>query len=116
MTEFLTRDILEGLREAEMRSLRRGSRLCVHSDGTILRVLRRWEGGFALDAAETHGLRGFVDLFDGPRYLARVLVVASEIDSDELICEIKSETVASDRAPLDFERDADAPVAYLTHG
>jgi hypothetical protein len=31
----------------------------------------------------------------------------------ELICTMKRSTIALDRAPLDYDRDENAPVAYL---
>jgi len=76
-------------------------------------VLRRWRGGFALDAAQVAQLRGLVELHDGSRHVATCLIVASGVEAGELICTAKRETAVRDRAPLDFVRDEAAPAGYL---
>lgn len=111
--EFLPKDILAALTAAQRRTGGKRTRLCVQSDGQIWPVLRRWRGGFALDASRIDHLRGHVDLFEGGRHIATALIVASEIEAGELICTIKRETPVSDRAPLDFVRPDGAPAGYL---
>lgn len=111
--EFLPKDLLVGLQEARNREARKNSRLRVHAGGEVWRVLRRWRGGLALDAAQVTHLRGLVDLFDGSRHLSTCLIVASDVDKGELICTVKRETAVTDRAALDFARDENAPVGFL---
>lgn len=113
MIEDLPQDIRAGLAEAHRRSQKRSARLRVQAGADLWRVLRQWEGGFALDAAQVSHLRGLVDLYDGSRHLMQCLIVASAVEDGELICLVKSATPATDRAPLDFVRDAAAPVGYL---
>ena len=113
MIEDLPKHIRAGLAEARRRSQKRESRLRVHAGADIWRVLRRWPGGFALDAAQVSHLRGLVDLYDGSRHLMQCLIVASAVEEGELICLVKSATPVTDHAPLDFERDESAPVGYL---
>jgi hypothetical protein len=77
-------------------------------------VLRFWDGGFALDAGLTPHLRGLVDVYDGARHVFQCLIIASTEDNGDLVCEFKRSTAVSDRAALDYWRDENAPVAYLT--
>lgn len=111
--EFLPKDIIAGLHEATRREARHRSRLKVHAGGAVWPVLRRWRGGFALDAAQVTTLRGLVDLYEGARHVATALIVASDVEGGELICLTKRETKVADRPALDFVRDENAPVGYL---
>ncbi|RLL72210.1 hypothetical protein [Paenirhodobacter hankyongi] len=110
--EILPKELLAGLRAATQGGRRR-SRLRIQAGAESWPVLRRWRGGFALDAAQIHTLRGLVDLYEGSRHLATCLIVASEIEGDELICTVKRETAVTDRPPLDFVRDEGAPAGRL---
>lgn len=111
--EFLPKDLLVDLRAAELKAARRRSRLRIHTGEHVLPVLRRWKEGFALDASQIRQLRGHVELYEGARQLSILLIVASEIEGDELICTVKRETAVTEHAALDFVRDETAPRALL---
>lgn len=113
MSEFLPKEVREGLEMARKRALKRKSRLRVHTDDDVFPVLRYWDTGFSLDAENAPHLRGLVDLYDGARHLYQCLVVASDETMGEMIYDFKRSTPAKDKAPLDFVRDVDAPVALL---
>lgn len=113
MSEFLPKEVREGLEEARKRDMRRKSRLRVLAGEEIYPVLRFWDEGFALDADQVQHLRGLVDIFDGVRHLYQCLIVASDVEAGELICVMKRSTAALDKAPLDFARDENAPIALL---
>ena len=113
--EFLPKDIVAALRAAYRPEGGRKSRLRIHTGDKVLPVLRRWRGGFALDAARVSQLRGHVEIYEGGRHIASALIVASDIDGDELICTVKRETPVADRAPLDFVRDEGAPVGLIEY-
>jgi hypothetical protein len=114
MFEFLSKEVREGLEAARKAALKKKSRLRVEVGNTIYPVLRFWNAGFALDAEFSPSkLRGLVDVYDGSRHIFQCLIVASTIEDGELVCEFKRATAVSDRAPLDFWRDENAPVAYL---
>ena len=113
MSDFLPKEVRAGLEEARRRDLARRSRLRVMAGDDVYPILRRWDDGFSLDADQVAHLRGLVDIFDGSRHLSQCLIVASGIEGGELICTMKRDTAATDRAPLDFERDDAAPVALL---
>jgi hypothetical protein len=66
-----------------------------------------------VDLQDAPQLRGLVDLYDGSRHLYQCLIVASEEEGDEMRYEFKRNTPAVDSAPLDFERDANKPVALI---
>lgn len=111
--EFLPPEVRQGLEAARRRDLRARSRLRVHVDDAVYPVLRSWPGGFALEAEHAPHLRGLVDLYDGTRHLMQCLIVASSVEGGEVICDFKRATPITDRAALDYLRDANAPVAYL---
>ncbi len=114
MLEFLPNEVREGLEAARKKDLRRKSRLRVQVGDAVFPVLRFWDNGFALDADLSPGkLRGLVDVYDGSRHVFQCLIVASEIDRGELVCDFKRATAVADRAALDFWRDENAPVGYL---
>lgn len=113
MSEYLPREVREGLEVARKDRLKRSSRLRVRVDGHIFQVLRSWKDGFALDADDSPHLRGLVDLYQGDRHVSQCLIVASAEEAGEMRYEFKRRTLASDRRPLDFARDEQAPVALL---
>ncbi|WP_010140795.1 hypothetical protein [Oceanicola sp. S124] len=113
MTTFLPKDLEEGLQQARKYRARKASRLRVEADGQSFPVLNRWENGFSVDADVVPRLRGHVELFEGSRFLATCLIIASEELGGEMRYEFKRATPARDSAPLDFQKDADAPVALL---
>lgn len=112
--EILPKELLAALRDGEAAGKRRRSRLRVVAGEHSYVVLRRWKGGFALDAAGVAQLRGLVELHEGGRHMATCLIVASAIEAGELICTAKRETAVRDRAALDFVRDEAAPMAFLS--
>lgn len=114
MSEFLPKEVREGLEAARKQALREKSRLRVMIGDSVFPVLRFWESGFALDAEDAPNLRGLVDLYDGAIHLYQCLIVASEDTGNEMIYEFKRNTAAVDKAPLDYVRADDAPVALLT--
>ncbi len=113
MVEFLPKDVQEGLDRARKAALRKSSRLRLHVGDDIHRVLRVWEGGFAVEAEHAPQLRGLVDLYEGSQHLARCLIVASHEEPGEVHFEMKRMTDVSGEQPVDFERDENAPVALL---
>ncbi|MHC0051889.1 hypothetical protein [Actibacterium sp. D379-3] len=113
MSEFLPKEVREGLEMARKASLRKKNRLRVRAGEDSYPVLRFWSGGFSLDADTAPHLRGLVDVFDGGRHLYQALIVASSEEAGELIFEFKRNTAAVDKAPLDFYRAPDAPIALL---
>ncbi len=114
MSEFLPKEVREGLEMARKRDLLKKSRLRVHIGDAVFPVLRLWENGFTLDAEEAPSLRGLVDLYDGARHLYQCLIVASQEEGGQMIYEFKRNTAVADRPALDYVRREDAPVALLT--
>lgn len=113
MSEFLPEAVRKGLEDARKAALRRSSRLCVHDGDDVYRVLRLWDGGFAMDAEDAPQLRGHVEIYDGARHLYQCLVITSREEDGERIYEFKWHTPVSDRPALDFELEGDAPVALI---
>jgi len=113
MTTYLSKEVREGLKAAQLASLKKSSRLRVLVDDDFYPVLRMWQDGFAVEAETTPALRGLVDLYDSGRHLYQCLIIASEAEAGEMCYEFKRKTAASDTPPLDFYRDPEAPVALL---
>jgi len=113
MTDYLTKELREGLAQARKLAAKKNARLRVQVDGEVYPVLRVWKNGFALDAEDAPHMRGLVDLYDGSRHTAQCLVIASEEESGEMRYEYKRSTAAHDTAPLDFAREDDAPIALI---
>lgn len=116
MSTFLPKNVEDELRAAAVANQRRKSRMRVETNGDSYKVLRLWPGGFAVAAQDAPKLRGLVDIYDSGRHMTQALIVASEDEGDEIRYEFKRNTLASDRAPLDFARPVDAPIALLPDG
>ncbi|MDD9921825.1 MAG: hypothetical protein OXQ92_06040 [Boseongicola sp.] len=114
MSEFLPKDVRDGLELARKRNIKKKSRLRVHVGDHAFTILRYWDDGFALDVDDAPHLRGLVDVYDGSRHISQCLIVASEEEAGEMVYEFKRETTATDKAPLDYVKDEKAPIALLT--
>lgn len=113
MSEYLPKEVREGLEIARKQTLKKKSRLRVKVGDHDFTILRYWDDGFALDVDDAPRIRGLVDVYDGARHVSQCLIVASEEDAGEMVYEFKRETMAHDRVPLDYEVDANAPVALI---
>ena len=105
MFEFLPEDVLKGLHAAQARDKRKGSRLSVHVGDEVYPILRLWETGFAVDAERIPPLRGFVDIYDGPRHISQALIIAVEDENGEMRYEFKRETTITDTPVRDYAID-----------
>ncbi len=114
MSEFLPKEVREGLEMARKHAMLKKSRLRVRIGDDAYPVLKLWETGFTLDADTAPALRGLVDLFDGSRHLYQCLIIASQQESGQMIYEFKRNTAVADRPAVDYVRDENAPVALLT--
>lgn len=113
MSDYLPEAVRKGLEDARLAMMRRSGRLCVHDGDRVHRVLRLWDGGFALAAKDAPFLRGHVDLYDGSLHLYKCLVLHSHDAADERVYEFKWSTAVADRAAADFVRSEDAPRALI---
>ena len=113
MLEFFSKELREGFEMARKRQDARRSRLRIQIGTEVFPILHFWHDGLAMDADHAMHLRGLVDVYDGARHLAQCLIVASTVENGQLICEFKRSTPVTDRPPLDFWRDENAPVGYL---
>lgn len=113
MSDYLPKEVRDGLEAARKLKLRKKSRMRVQAGDRTFTILRSWGDGFALDSEDASRLRGHVDLYDGAKHLSRCLIVASTEEDGETIYEYKRATPIAERAALDYSRDEDAPVALL---
>lgn len=113
MDSQLPQHVQDGLDAARKAALRRASKLRICAGDAQIPVLRSWDKGFAVEAAQALALRGRVDLYHGARLLSQCLIIASEQEGGEIRFEYKQMTDATETQPLDFHRSPDAPVALL---
>ncbi len=113
MTGYLPKEVQEGLEIARKRDLKKRARLRVRVGDKTYPILRTLDKGFVLDRENADHLRGLVDVYDGARHLYQALIVASRDEGDEMAFEFKRATLASDKAPIDYDRPDNAPVALL---
>ena len=113
MTTFLPKEVVKSLESARKQSLRKQSRLRIRVGSEILTILKYWGHGFSVDIDDAPQLRGLVDLYDGSKHLYQCLIVASEEEAGEMRYEIKRNTRAEDKVPLDFEQASAAPIALI---
>lgn len=113
MLEFLPEDIRKGLEAAQARAARKGSRLCVHVNDAVYPIQTLWDGGFSVDSRRVPKLRGFVDIYDGPRHISRALIIAASTDARVMTYEFKRETQVTERPIRDYAEDRQGPTGYL---
>ncbi len=111
--DVLPKELRDEILAAQAKKARKAAKIRVAVGDSMLPVLEFREGGFALDIEDAPKLRGLVDLYAGPNHLYQCLIVASEEDGPLMRYEFKRATPATDKAPLDYARDPDAPVALL---
>ncbi len=113
MTTFLPPEVQAGLDDARKLAQKKSNRLHICADGKTYQVLYAWEDGFALNAATTENLRGRIELYDGVNLLSQCLIVAAELDGDDMRFEYKRMTEVTSTQPLDFYKAPNAPVALI---
>lgn len=108
MSDHLSESLRAEMRAAHLKNRRkRRHRLTIHVGEEAYPILRMFESGFEVERERTPHLRGLVDIFDGPRHLTQALIVATGEDDGVMRYEFKRNTMAADRAPLDFERQSE---------
>ena len=113
MSVYVSKEVAEGLEQARRAKLAKKSRLRVQIGDQVYPIVRFSEKSFSIDAENAPHMRGLVDIFDGGRHLYQALIIATSFDGQAMVYEFKRNTVAADKAPLDFERDETAPIALL---
>lgn len=113
MIDHLPADLASAIARAGKARQRRTSRLMLHVGERSYRILRHWDGGFAIDATDLGPLRGRAEITDGARASWTCLIVASRIEGAELICDFKRMTAARSMPPADYARPETGIAGYL---
>jgi hypothetical protein len=113
MSDFPPQSVREELAAAQKLARRRRATRVVHVGDEVYPILEMSERGFSVDAEDAPHLRGFIDIYDGPRHLYQALIVASEQDGDLMRYEFKRNTAALSHAPVDFETPGDEVAGLL---
>jgi len=109
----LPKDVMDGLQKARREDYSKKNRLRIMVGDLVFPILRYWETGFSLEASVAPKLRGLVDIYDGGNHVSQCLIVLSSVKGDERIFEFKRNTQALTKAPIDFEKDNNKPIALL---
>lgn len=105
MSGYLSEDVRDALKGSDRNGRNTARhRLTIHVGGEAYPVLRVFDQGFEVDRETTPQLRGLVDIFDGPRYVAQALIVATGDEHGVATYEYKRATRVADGPPLDFAR------------
>ena len=111
---FLPADVREGLARARARDRRTtGGRLRVQVGDDWYPITAYDDSGFEVPLDVAPKLRGLVEIYDGPRLLRSVLIVAGGPSGDAMRYGFKRATAARTSAALDYERAGDAPAGYI---
>ncbi len=113
MEAYYSNEVLDGIRAARKKAERKRSRMCVHVGDDVYPIVKYWDTGFSVEMETVPKLRGLVDLYNGPRHLAQCLIIRANVENDLMTYEFKRRTDAADNAPLDYERENEAPIALL---
>lgn len=111
---YLPKDVQLALEQAHKAMQRKSQRLCIHVGEEVFPVSHLWEDSFAIDAEVAPKLRGFVDLYDGPRHVSQCLIMTSREENGERIYDFKWNTDVAEKPAVDYVRDEAAPIALLT--
>ncbi|WP_068299170.1 hypothetical protein [Pararhodobacter sp. CCB-MM2] len=113
MFEFLPEDIRKGLQAAQTRALRKSSRLSVHIGEDAYPILALGESGFTVETGRLPVLRGFVDIYDGPRHLLHALIIAASDEGGQMTYEFKRETPVHQAPIPDYVIERPEPDGFL---
>ncbi|MEM6635956.1 MAG: hypothetical protein AAF667_08705 [Pseudomonadota bacterium] len=116
MSEFLPKEVRDGLKEAHLKNIARKSRFRLHTGDRVIPIVKLWNNGFSLQTDGSPQIRGLVDLFDGTRHIAQCLVFASSEEDGVTEYEFKRTTRPDREAPRDYAVDPAAPVALIENG
>ena len=111
---YLPKEVQLALQEAHRTMQRKSRRLCVHVGDAVYPIKQLWNDSFAIDADIAPKLRGFVDLYDGPRHVSQCLIMTSREDDGERVYDFKWSTEVADAPAVDYVRNENAPIALLT--
>ena len=114
MSDLLPEAVRAGLEKARKDAERKQARrIKLRVGDQTITVRRHWDDGFAIDREDAPALRGYVDLFDGPKHVCRALIVTSADEGDERVFEFKRATPIADGPAVDFEQDETPPIALI---
>ena len=113
MSTYVPEAVQAGLDSARIARLKSTSRLRIDTPDGYFRVLRLWETGFAVSLDDAAHLRGFVDVYEGPRQLFQCLIVASREEGGEMIYDFKRMTTVANGPARDFAPEAELPTALI---
>jgi len=113
MDGYLSDVVAQALRDARRNESVKRSRLKVVVGEQTYPVLRIDDHGFSIAADAPPSIRGYVDLYDGPKRLGRQLVVLARHANGVAAYEYKLQS-AEGEAPADYVREREKVAGLLT--
>jgi len=114
MSEYLPKDVRDGLDQARKRATRRDkSRLRVHVGPEAYTIQSFGSEAFTLRAEGAPHLRGLVDIYKGAEHLYQALIVTAAQDGPEMRYEFKRMTRTRKNAPLDYDPGRELPAGLI---
>lgn len=114
MSDFLPKEVRDGLDQARVRAAKRKKRrLRVRVGAEDYAIQTFGADAFTLRADGAPHLRGRVDIYDGSNHLYQALIVTAALEGREMRYEFKRMTKAQDQVPLDYAQAKDAPAGLI---
>ena len=114
MSTYVPEAVQAGLDAARNKRQKQKSKFRIETQDGYFRLLKLWDGGFAVSLDDVPKLRGLVDIYDGPNHLFQCLIVASCEEMYEMHYEYKRMTAVLRNAPRDFAVDDPEVAGLLT--
>ena len=113
MDGYLSEVVAKALREARRNEAVKRSRMKVVVGEESYPVIRIDDHGVSIAADQPPSIRGYVDLYDGPKRLGRQLVVLASHEDGVATYDYKLQS-AEGEAPADYVRDREKIAGLLT--
>jgi hypothetical protein len=114
MSEYLPKEVREGLDQARVRAARKQkSRLRVQVGPEAYPIQEFGAQAFTLRAEGAPRLRGLVDIFKGSEHLYQALIVTAALDGPDMRYEFKRMTRTRSNVPLDYDPGPNVPAGLI---
>ncbi|ABV91926.1 conserved hypothetical protein [Dinoroseobacter shibae DFL 12 = DSM 16493] len=114
MSEFLPKEVRDGLNQARVRAARRDKRRLRVQVGPEAYTIQSFGAeAFTLRADGAPHLRGLVDIYKGSEHLYQALIVTAALDGPEMRYEFKRMTRTRENVPLDYDPGPNVPAGLI---
>jgi len=104
MTEYLPEYLIDELGKARNKKLEKNISMKVRFNEKFYPIIKFSGNSFSIQAMEDIKLRGLVDIYSNNSHSYRALIVAQQVNGDEIDFSFKRNTVIKSGPALDFEK------------